>query len=58
MKVTARNQFTGKIVAIEKGSVNGIVKIDIGGGQFIDLGAPVLNGMAIPAIVKTLIFDS
>lgn len=32
--------------------------IDIGGGQFIDLGAPVLNGMAVPAIVKTLIFES
>ena len=25
MKVTARNQFKGKIVEIDKGSVNGIV---------------------------------
>ena len=35
MKVTARNQFKGKIVAIEKGLVNGIVKIDIGGGHVV-----------------------
>ena len=32
--------------------------IEIGSGQFIDLGMPVLNGMAVPAIVKTLIFES
>jgi molybdopterin-binding protein len=33
MKISARNQFKGKIVSIEEGAVNGIVLIDIGGGN-------------------------
>jgi molybdopterin-binding protein len=33
MKISARNQFKGKIVSIEEGAVNGIVTIDIGGGN-------------------------
>ncbi len=35
MKLSARNQLKGTVVAIEKGAVNGIVKIDIGGGNII-----------------------
>ncbi|TQR32458.1 molybdenum-pterin-binding protein [Campylobacter sp. MIT 99-7217] len=35
MKISARNQIKGKIVEIEQGAVNGIVKIDIGGGNII-----------------------
>ena len=35
MKVSARNQLKGKIVSIEKGAVNSIVKIDSGGGNII-----------------------
>lgn len=35
MKLSARNQLKGKVVAIEKGAVNGIVKIDIGSGNII-----------------------
>jgi len=33
MKLSARNQFKGRIVDIQSGAVNGIVKIDIGGGN-------------------------
>ena len=33
MKLSARNQFKGRIVDIQEGAVNGIVKIDIGGGN-------------------------
>ena len=33
MKLSARNQFKGVVVDIAEGAVNGIVKIDIGGGN-------------------------
>jgi molybdopterin-binding protein len=33
MKISARNQFKGKIIAIKEGAVNGIVSLDIGGGN-------------------------
>lgn len=29
MKISARNQLKGKVVGIEKGAVNAIVKLDI-----------------------------
>lgn len=35
MKISARNQLKGKIVSIEKGAVNAIVKLDIGGGNVV-----------------------
>ena len=35
MKLSARNQLKGTITSIEEGAVNGIVKIDIGGGNII-----------------------
>ena len=35
MKLSARNQLKGTIVDIQEGAVNGIVKLDIGGGNII-----------------------
>ncbi len=35
MKLSARNQLKGTVVEIQSGAVNGIVKLDIGGGNII-----------------------
>lgn len=33
MKISARNQFSGTVLAVTPGAVNGTVKVDIGGGN-------------------------
>ncbi len=35
MKISARNQIAGRVAAIQPGSVNGSVKVDIGKGVVI-----------------------
>ncbi|MHB8063928.1 MAG: TOBE domain-containing protein [Ruminiclostridium sp.] len=35
MKISARNQLKGKIVAIKDGAVNGVVTLDVGSGNQI-----------------------
>jgi len=35
MKISARNQISGTVVALAPGAVNGTVKVDIGGGNVV-----------------------
>lgn len=35
MKISARNQLKGTVVSVNKGAVNAIVGIDIGGGNVV-----------------------
>ena len=35
LKLSARNQFPGKVVSVEEGAVNGIVKMEVLGGNTI-----------------------
>jgi molybdopterin-binding protein len=61
MKLSARNVLSGKVVEVERGSVNAVVKVDIGGGRIIssmitldalkDLG--VSEGSDVFAIIKS-----
>jgi len=44
VKLSARNQFKGAIVEIREGAVNGVVKLDIGGGKII--GSVIKAGIA------------
>lgn len=60
MQLSARNQFPGTVTAIEPGAVNGVVKVDIGGGTIVtssiteeavrDLGLAV--GDRVTVVVK------
>jgi len=60
MKISARNQIVGTIVAITPGAVNGSIKVDIGSGNIItaniteeaigDLG--LATGESVTVIIK------
>jgi molybdopterin-binding protein len=60
MKLSARNQIAGTIVAITPGAVNGGIKVDIGGGTIVtasiteeairELG--LATGEAVTVIIK------
>ncbi|ANC92410.1 transporter [Azospirillum humicireducens] len=60
MKLSARNQLKGTVIAVEKGPVSAKVKIDIGGGTIItstvtsetvdELG--LADGDSVTAIIK------
>jgi molybdopterin-binding protein len=61
MKLSARNMLKGTVAEVERGSVNVVVKVDIGGGQMLssmitmdaakDLGLKV--GDEVYAIIKS-----
>ena len=61
MRLSARNQLTGTVAAIEDGAVMSIVKVDLDGGQQItasitrdavaELGIAV--GVTVTAVVKS-----
>ncbi len=61
MKLSARNQLKGKVLEIQEGAVNGIVIIDIGGGNKISSTISMnsikeLNlkaGLNVVAIIKS-----
>jgi molybdopterin-binding protein len=40
MKISARNQIAGTVVAITPGAVNGTVKVNIGGGNVTRPASP------------------
>jgi molybdopterin-binding protein len=60
MKISARNQFPGTVIEIVPGAVNGVIKVDIGGGNIVtssiteeaiaDLGLAV--GDQVTVVVK------
>lgn len=61
MKISARNVFSGKVVAVTKGATTANVKIEIGGGHVVtssitndaveELGLKV--GMKVSAVIKS-----
>jgi molybdopterin-binding protein len=61
MRLSARNQLTGTVAAVEDGAVMTIVKVDLGGGQSVtasvtkesvaELGLTV--GAPVTAIIKS-----
>ena len=59
MKISARNQYKGKVLSIKEGAVNAIVTIDIGGGNklsaTISLEAVKELGLAVGKEAYTLV---
>ncbi len=49
MKISARNQIAGTIVAVTSGAVNAAIKIDIGGGNIVtsSVTEEALNDLAL-----------
>lgn len=60
MRLSARNQLSGTVVAIERGPVSSLVKVDLGGGHHVsatltteavdDLG--LAEGVSVTAVFK------
>ena len=60
MKLSARNQLNGQITHVERGAVNSIVSVDIGGGLILTVGITMQStetldlhpGQSVTAIFK------
>jgi len=56
MRISARNQLPGTVVSIEKGAVNGVVKIEVAPGVIITSSitnaAELAEGKQAVAVVK------
>lgn len=60
MKISARNQISGTVVALTPGAVNGTVKVDIGNGTIVTASITeeaiadlaLATGDAVTVIVK------
>ncbi|GAG79150.1 unnamed protein product [marine sediment metagenome] len=51
----------GNIMRRETGITNEILSIDeisLNEGDFVDIGAPIIEEVVVPVVVKTLVFDS
>lgn len=61
MKLSARNVWKGKVVEIELGSVNAVVKVDVGGiivSSMITLDAVKDLGISVGSEVYTVVKSS
>ncbi|MCE5192138.1 MAG: TOBE domain-containing protein [Actinomycetia bacterium] len=61
MKLSARNVWKGKVVEIELGSVNAVVKVDVGGiivSSMITLDAVKDLGISVGSAVYTVVKSS
>ncbi|MBQ6582190.1 MAG: TOBE domain-containing protein [Mogibacterium sp.] len=61
MELSARNQFPGKVISVEEGAVNGIVKLEALGGNTItstiSMGAIKELGLA-PGVEATAVIKA
>lgn len=61
MKLSARNMLKGKVLEIERGSVNAVVKVDIGGNvltSIVTLSAVEELGLAVGGDVYAVVKSS
>lgn len=62
MKLSARNQFKGKVVSINEGAVSAIVTIDIGGGNVITSSITIASvkelGLVVGGVATAVVKSS